>query len=960
MANKDYGLQLDKFDSKLKFYFSLLFMTKEEFLVLKQYFGKDVNLFDFDEENLEDKDAELLIDILDNITWIYNRINITDKVLGRIFTEDEIIEGYSEYTSINSEFSIQDPEHVENFLCYLMLNKVEEKKKLNVGTIYDFFDPCSKDEIHKAIANLNGYDYEQFTMYFGINYDREVKINTNDEVRNDLLIKLYIHILNNREETDVSIILAMISKELIKEYDLYDYVRRLCNDNTLSNKDIEKIVSKLDFEDKLNIKLAYGKDYKEKKKAPEDLNFKKTITKLVKNIKEEKKKEKKDVKKVKPTTKKKTKGIEEKQKKQEKKQDKKEDNKKEEPKDKNKKEKKKEEPKKEKINIKVEVKEKKQEKKKEEPKKEPKEEKKKEEPKKEEPKKEEPKKKEENKKQRLNKFLAEHGISKKDFLLALAMLGLIEKTIVELYFGLKENDPIDFDEIANKVGRRLDAVLDLFDNATKKIVDLIKTGAINKKKIVIPVSKGFVEDNILNSYITENNPKKENISKAVSKLSPLAAAIVGEYVGINSRNKTISELAKDYNYSEKAINNIINDSSFIVINELNNLEKEIKKEEPKIEKSKKEEPKIEIKKEIIEEKDKKIDKKKIENAATLNDFLKATGLTKEEFNYGYKSLDSLSKHIISLYFSSYSIDEIAKECGISSDEVNIRVGQIKSKIISKAYELRKNENNMTLKKYLTENNIKLSDFNKYFSKLTPIKQTVLNLYLGLNGKSMAISDIAKKLYRSESSISEIIRSATNDLKNFSKDDNTKKNNGRLEKFLKENNITREKFNEALKSLSKTNQTVLSMYFGLNGSEKSISEIASTLNISKIGVINIISSSKMQIISLSKTNDKKKNNKSDDELINKTKEVINMMRDNPELVDVIKASNPIGYKALTILANYNVSINDLSSILGVPQSVAVNSLMDTISLANSYSKNNNKNNTGFYYNDVGSKDKDKAK
>ncbi len=947
MANNNYDLQLDKFNSRLKFYFSLMFMSKTDFLTLESYFGKNIDIFNFNDDKLEEKDIELLSDILENIKWNNNQISLTDDVISRLFVEDELIEYYNDYIFENETFNLEDPEKLEDFLCFSMLNKVREKKKINIGTIYDFFEPATKQEIHKAISNLNGYDHEQFTMYFGINYDKEVKINTNDKVKNDLLIKLYSYILNNREENDIPILLTMVSKDLVKDYDLYDYIRRLCGDNTISNDSIVKIISKLDYDTKLNIKLTYGKDYKDKKKAPDNPNFKKAIINVVKAVKEETKKNKKQKEDKKTSFKRKAKGIKEEEKKKNVNQPKKEN-----VKEKTKKENKKTSKEKESIDKKKTTKKKVVEDLKKEKSKEEKKEKPKEEPVVKEEKKE-PKK--ENKKERLNKFLAEHNLEKKDFLIAVSMLGLVSKTIVELYFGLKKEDPIDVEEIAVRLSRSVDIILDLLDEATKKIVDLVKSGKTNERKTAIPVSKGFVEENKLSSFITDKNPKKENLAKAVGVLSALHASIVGDHLGINGRAKSVSELAKDYNYSEKTINNIINVSSNPVINELSRLEKDELKEnkeeivvkeneipvKPKIEPEEKEKPQ-ELEKEEpkkVEVKEKKLDTKKIKAATTLSEFLKATGLTKDEFNYGYKSLDSLSKRIISLYFSSYTIEEIAKACNLSKNDVANRIENIKNRIIAKANELKKAQSNMTLRKFLTENNISFSDFNKFYRNLTPIKQTVLNMYLGLNGPSLSVKEISDKLYRSEASINDIIKTAASDLKEMSKKASTK-TVGRLEQFLKENNITKDQFNYALNTLSKVNQTVISMYFGLNGSERQIGDIASVTRLSRLEVVNIIADCKSKIITLSKTNNKtQKKNNANDELTNKTKDVIMLMRQNPELVKMIKESNPIGFQALTMLANYNVSISDLSSILKVPEPVVINSLMDTIATANSYSKSN---------------------
>ena len=322
------NLQLDKFNSKLKFYFSLLFIDQISFKTLEKYFGNDINVFHYNEDNFLETDIDALNEIFDNITWINNRIPLEDNVLIRLFTKEELIKNQKLYLMDNEYLDVNNPIEIENFLCYSMLQKVREKKAIKKGTIYDFYNPCTNQEIKRAIANLNGYDHEGFTMYFGINYDKEVIINSNDRVRNDLLIKLYIYILSNREDEDVSLILKMNSKDLVKEHDLFDYIRSLCNDPTLSNEFIGKIIMKLDYDSKLFLKLTYGKDYKDKKKAPEEDLFKNIIKKVVKEVEKQKtKKKRKEKKKEEPKQEKQKEKKKEEKPKQEKKKEKKKEEK---------------------------------------------------------------------------------------------------------------------------------------------------------------------------------------------------------------------------------------------------------------------------------------------------------------------------------------------------------------------------------------------------------------------------------------------------------------------------------------------------------------------------------------------------------------------------------------------------------------------------------------------------------
>ena len=1149
-------------DTKLKFYFALMFISKNDFNELI----KNID------NNLMVTDTALMNKILDDIEKIEENININDNVISRIFDPDYLIKQKDLYIQKNGFLDLEDEENKYDFLCFSMLNKVKGIKQIYKCTLYDFFVPYKKEEVNRAIANLDGYETEQLTMYFGINYDRLVDINTSDININSLLIKIYYYLLNNSDDNDVDVLFKLYDNSIKEEYNLYDYIRFLYDDKSLTDPQILKIINKLDYDTKLNLKLTFGKDFKDKKKVDLNKNVKKSISKLTSKIKKEnvvkkdklvkddKKLKNKKVKLVKPKivkTGKKKKGLVKDDKKLNNKEvklvkkdiikkvkkkpviknklvkdnkkldtkkiklvkkepikkvrkktgidkklvkdDKKLNNKKVklvkkdvvkkvpkkqkevidkkkinvvkkpdkkvklEPKDKNIKPKVNEikkkpgvavvEPKKEaekkniklapkkeqlkpkkvvdkkkiKKNIGVKEKQEEQKKKKEgkseeqlkkekekrqeelkkqvEQKKKLEEEKRKqqekdqqrkkvgiseEELKKEKQKKEQEKRKEEKKKQeeelkkkpkedkktRIDRFLSEYNLDKKDFLLAVALLSPLSKEIVELYYGLKK-DPIDMEEISLKIGRELDASWNLLDEANKKIVDLIKYGEIHKnkedkkqeeqkkkleeEKKKQESKKELVTDNRLKTYVSEKNIEKDKLFNVVNNLSGVSSVVVSMYLGINTKERTVSEIAHDLNYKEESVSEIINDATYVVIDELSKLEKEVKPvieektpEELEEEQKKKEQEEQEkrLKEQEEKEKEEKLDDKYLDTG-DLPQFLINNKMTREEFSYSYKKLDSMSKRIISLYFSSYTINDIAKEYDMDKDDILDIVSNSKDKIIKEVNELKKEKSNMTLAKYLAENNITFLDFKRHFPSLTTLQQTVLNMYLGLNGAALTEKEIAEKLFRSEDSIKNIIKDATVYLKELSSKKDQKEEK-RLERFLRENNMTVEQLNEAMQQLDPLNAKVMALYF----TDKSMGDISKSVGMTRLQVITIISASKKELVRLAKT-PRRKDRRNDNSLSSRARNILRLLVMYPALMAIMQ-TNPLAFQGISMLARTNLSIEDIARTLNVPPQILEAAMIGIITNAEAHVANMQQQQTSSFRDDGNSRDRNRSR
>ena len=285
MNYKNYDINAPEFDSKIKYYFSLFFISIKSYEVLRDTYGEDLNLFKNEAEINSVNNYENISLIFENLKWNNNQINLSDKTILNLFNGDEIKNYFESYSLVAQDFSIDDPEKLEEFYLYMMSSKVKEKKCLEFGTIYDLFDTFSLEEILNAGANLDYSLKDTFINLFGIKGDKTFEINSDNKVQNEILIKLYSYMLLKREEADIlSIIRNIISKDSY-EYNFYDYIRYMCKDKSLSNEFIYKMLTKMDYNSIKQIKEVFGENLNEKKKPSKDKAFKNAVQNLTVIIK---------------------------------------------------------------------------------------------------------------------------------------------------------------------------------------------------------------------------------------------------------------------------------------------------------------------------------------------------------------------------------------------------------------------------------------------------------------------------------------------------------------------------------------------------------------------------------------------------------------------------------------------------------------------------------------------------
>jgi DNA-directed RNA polymerase specialized sigma subunit len=752
MNYKNYDINIPEFDSKIKYYFSLFFISIKSYEVLRDTYGEDLNLFKNEAEINSVNNYENINLIFENLKWNNNQINLSDKTILNLFNGDEIKNYFESYSLVAPDFSIDDPEKLEEFYLYMMLSKVKEKKCLEFGTIYDLFDTFSLEEILNAVANLDYSLKDTFINLFGIKGDKTFEINSDNKVQNEILIKLYSYMLLKREEADIlSIIRNIISKDSY-EYNFYDYIRYMCKDKSLSNEFIYKMLSKMDYNSIKQIKEVFGESLNEKKKPSKDKAFKNAVQNLTVIIKVNKAYEKRKQKSV---IHKKKVGVD-KEKKEENKKSKKEEPKAakiKEPKKEIKKEA--EKPKKKEIIVEIKqdsLNKKTLDKKIEKPKKKEKEE----------------KPKEKQKQTKLDKFLSDNEISKQDFLKATSLLDLLSKSVIVLYYGLKAK-PVSTSEIMVKLKMKEEELLELIEEAENKIVNLIKSGKIKELK------DEELSSNRLSSYAKENNLKMADVIKDMVILSSYEKIALTLSLNEKITNKKI---ASALNIDEKNISGIIDAATDKVIAELSNTKakeeapKEIIKEE-KEPLEKQEEPKKENKKEGKKQEEKKYVK------TSLNEVLTKNKISRSDFINNLNNLNMSERRMIKDYFGlgmfSLTLEEMSKKYGIKVEDINKTIDGIVGNMIKKKEpkkdkkEDKKEKEQSKLDKFLTVNKITKEQFMNALNNLSEVDRGVVLMYFGINQKEKSLLEIAKTF---KTTPAEVKNSLTNILKNIN---NTIKN-----------------------------------------------------------------------------------------------------------------------------------------------------------------------------------------
>lgn len=886
------------FDREIKFYFSLLFTTIEEFDYLINFYGEDINIFDRQPFFNQLKDVFKVNKIFEEIKDTYDRINLSDKVLLKLFSKSEIEDYYNSYGLKNVNFNIDDANDLNDFYTYMFLERVKEKKQVEYGTIYDFFDTFLDEEIINAVANLDYEDKKKFIYLFGIKGDITFELNTNDYVKKDILIRLYIYMLEKRDDCDIPKIISNVTQKEAYQHNFFDYIRSLCKDNSLSNEFIFKMLSKMDHNSIRIIKEVFGNDLKKKPKPPKDKTFKTAINNLTIIINVNKAYENEKMKSNVFKEKKKA-GFETE------KESLKQENKEGKTKIENRKEIVIEKPEKDKNEKTDDIISKKT--------------------------KEEKVVKEDNKKLRLELFLEENNLNKNDFYKAFKLLDPLSKNIISLYYGV-EKKPLELDDIAEKLGKELDEVLIILEDAENDIIDLIKMGKINpieetkkeppkeKKEDKKKIKAGLNKTNRLLDFVKENEIGTETLTEASLVLAPIEKIVVD--LLLNDRKKEeIVEVLHSENVEE-----LIDDCTDKMIN-LISPQKVIEEKQ-----SKKEEPK-----------DKKLEEKKEQNNNLLNEFLWKNKLSKKDFYSRFKTLDSFSKLVLSCYFGldkePLNIYDIALKYGRTIEEIEDVIKNAKTKISKTAKKVEKLNLNMLLFK----NKITKGDFNNAINNLDMFKKNLIKAYFGIGMFPMDLLALSKKYGKTPEEINQLVNSIVGNIKPVTKEKKEEVLLSKLDKFLIANNLTKLEFFTLFKSLPLENKRLISMYLGLYGKEFSIPQIAIMTKTNPLLIKNNIENALETISYLAKVNNPLgKNNDMNNNIYDSYSNLFN----DANFISLVGKTNPMMVNILFNMRKNGFDIDKTSMSLNLSRDEVMHSLMDLSAISNSYfgSIDNNVNNT----------------
>lgn len=887
------NLLMPIFDSKIKFYFSLLFITVHDFKLLTDNFGDDIDIFN--KQTIFDlKCIFKLNKLFEEINDTYNMINLSDKTLLKLFDKHEVENYYNSYSTKNVNFDTYDANDLNDFYIYMFLEKVKEKKEIEFGTIYDLFDSFSDEEIINAVANLDYEDKKKFIYLFGIKGDITFELNTSDSLKKDILIKLYSYMLEKRDDCNIPKIISNIIEKEAYQHNFFDYIRGLCKDNSLSNEFIVKMLSKMDHNSIRVIKEVFGDDLKKKARPLKDKTFKTAINNLTIIIKVNKTYEKEKNKRDSFKEKKKA-GFEEKKNVEKKETDKKikeefvKENKT------------KEDIKQEEINEQNKVNdiEKQKDKKTKE---------------------ENKSLKEEDKNLRLKLFLEKNSLNKNDFYKAFKLLEPLSKSVIALYYGI-DKKPLELEKIKEELEKDLDDVLFILEDAEDKIIDLIKSGKINlkennKKEILNDKTKENKKeehrqrDNRLLYFINENEISSDVLIKVVPLLAPIEMVVVDSL--LNEHDK--KDIATTLGIEEQRADELINECTDKMIDIISPLKKSV---EPK---------------ETSNEKETKKTEK--ENESILNDFLFKNKLSKKEFYERFKTLDSFSKIVLASYLgfqtTALLVSDIAIKYGKSITQIEKIIEEAKDKIVKKPVKIDKLNLNMLLSKY----KITKDDFNKAVDNLDFYTKSLVKSYFGIGMFSKSLEELSSKYGKTPNEINQMITGIVSKIRptTKAKENKQKEKLSALDKFLTLNNLTNLELLTILNLLSPDERSLVAMHLGLNGKELDIDQMALLTQMPPLLVKYNLENALSKVMYLSRIN--KTLNKNNQENMNFYTYYKNLLND-VNFITLAGKTNPLMTNILLKMRENGFNVNKTSKSMNLSSDEIMRSLMDASILGNSY-------------------------
>ena len=161
-------------------------------------------------------------------------------------------------------------------------------------------------------------------------------------------------------------------------------------------------------------------------------------------------------------------------------------------------------------------------------------------------------------------------------------------------------------------------------------------------------------------------------------------------------------------------------------------------------------------------------------------------------------------------------------------------------------------------------------------------------------------------------------------------------------------ISKEEFINALDLIAPEDKMMVSMYFGLNGSEMSIPQIAIATKTNPIAVKTNLERTLRQINSLAKSKDLGKNvmNQKYQNIKLRIARASGLLLQDASFL-ALMSTNPMIANLLSLVTNTNLSLEDASKAMGIPSDVLMSELMSLEVMCEEFTKNApTKNSSGF--------------
>jgi RNA polymerase sigma factor (sigma-70 family) len=388
----------------------------------------------------------------------------------------------------------------------------------------------------------------------------------------------------------------------------------------------------------------------------------------------------------------------------------------------------------------------------------------------------------------LEKLLEKIEISEEEFKVRYLKLSNRERKVIELRYGLNDNNPRTLEE----TGKILNTSIQTVSDIQKIALDQIKTNLYPDRKNSPPLEK------LLDELLLGFNELKLRLAK----LSDIERKVFELHCGVPL---TIKEIAEIMGKTPKEIS-IIRDQAL---------------------------------KQIEIDKFKEIKPKSIKKPETpLGKLLEKSAIGFKELKSRLPKLPDTERQVIELYYGiPLTIKEIAKIIGKTPEITYIIRKQAFDQIRTNSY-----KSQAPFKRLLEKIGISEEEFRIRHSKLTDREKQIIELRYGLNDNNpKTIEETAKILNISVQNVSRIQKIALDQIKTnkFKQIKPKKKFQTPLEKFLEKAKISEEEFRDRYLNLNYRVRRIIELRFGLNDNNPlTLEETAKIVKMSAANVSRI--------------------------------------------------------------------------------------------------------------------------